>query len=187
MTYLLLQIFICLLIAFVIGLLIGWWIGRRNCAARVSELEAEVSDLNAALTRCEGAKSAVGASASGGGAAAGKAAGAAPLTAAAPIAAAIPIPIPTEPDDLKKVWGIGPKMEEVLNGAGIDTFAELSQTSVERLREIVSAYGSKRLTDIANEEVWPDQAAMAARGDWDELKEYQNKLSWREGGGKPTS
>jgi hypothetical protein len=78
-------------------------------------------------------------------------------------------------------------MEEVLNGAGIDTFAELSRTSVERLREIVAAYGSKRLTDIANEEVWAEQAAMAAKGDWDDLKKYQDKLSWREGGGKPTS
>ena len=179
MPYLFLQIFICLLIAFLIGLLIGWWIGRRNCAARVSELEAEVADLNAALTKCEAAKSAVGASSATPAArAVGGAAGAAAVAAAA---------IPSEPDDLKKIWGIGPKMEEVLNGAGIDTFAELSRTSLERLREIVAAYGSKRLTDIANEEVWAEQAAMAARGDWDELKKYQDQLSWREGGGKPTS
>ncbi len=150
MSYLLAQIFICLLIAFLIGLIIGWWIGRRNCAARVSELEAEVADLNAALTKCEAARSAAGASASAAKSATGAASGAALAAAAMPVAAAIP----TEPDDLKKVWGIGPKMEEVLNGAGIDTFAELSRTSVERLREIVAAYGSKRLTDIANEEVW---------------------------------
>ncbi len=175
MPYLLLQIFICLLIAFLIGLFIGWWIGRRNCAARVSELEAEVSDLHAALTKCEAARSA--------------AAAAMPPAVAMPPAAPMPAaaPIPSEPDDLKQIWGIGPKMEEVLNGAGIDTFAELSRTSVARIREIVAAYGTKRLTDIANEEVWPEQAAMAARGDWDELKKYQEQLSWREGGGKPTS
>lgn len=172
MPYLFLQIFLCLLAAFLIGLLIGWWMWKRSGSSRVSELEADLAACRRSLSECQDAK------ASGAGAGAGSAA---PVAAAMPLAAAIP----TEPDDLKKIWGIGPKMEDLLNGAGINTFAQLSQTSVEKLREIVAAYGSKKLTDIANEEVWPDQAALAARGAWDELKEYQEKLSWREGGGKP--
>ncbi|MBO6575633.1 MAG: hypothetical protein JJ896_11570 [Rhodothermales bacterium] len=168
MSYLLLQILICLLIAFAIGLFIGWLIWRNSNRDRVEELEA-------ALKKCRESKAAPAA---------------APVVAAAPVpaagaAAAVAAASGGGKDDLKIIWGIGPKMEQLLNNAGIETFAELSRTPVPRLQEIVRAYGSKRLTDIANEEVWPDQAAMAARGDWDALKAYQKDLSWREGGGKP--
>jgi predicted flap endonuclease-1-like 5' DNA nuclease len=67
-------------------------------------------------------------------------------------------------DDLIKIEGIGPKVAQVLAEAGITTFQQLADTPVERLREILSAAGSRyRLTDPAT---WPQQASLAAAGDW---------------------
>ncbi|MFT5144961.1 MAG: putative flap endonuclease-1-like 5' DNA nuclease [Rhodothermales bacterium] len=186
MPYLLLQIFLCLLIAFLIGLIIGWWIARNRFRSKLQGLENEVAELRAALAACQTSKTsgARGLSGATAGAAAGAATGGAVAAAAIPLAAPIPS---ADPDDLKVIWGIGPKMEELLKASGINTFRQVAGTSVAQLQEIVAAYGSKRLTDIANEEVWPEQAEMAARGDWAALKAYQEKLSWRDGGGKPTS
>jgi len=77
-------------------------------------------------------------------------------------------------DDLKVVEGIGPKIERLLNDAGIRTFAELARTSVERLREILREAGPRfRLADPTT---WPRQAGMAAEERWDELKDYQDAL-----------
>ena len=48
-----------------------------------------------------------------------------------------------EADDLKKIEGIGPKLEEVFNAAGINTYAELASSSVEKLSEILESAGSR--------------------------------------------
>ncbi len=48
-----------------------------------------------------------------------------------------------EADDLKKIEGIGPKLEEVLNNAGINTYAELGSASIEKMNEILSEAGSR--------------------------------------------
>ena len=77
-------------------------------------------------------------------------------------------------DDLKKIEGIGPKIEALLHGKGIRTFRQLAQTSVERLRKILQEAGSRfRLADPAT---WPRQAQMAADERWDELQDYQDAL-----------
>lgn len=81
----------------------------------------------------------------------------------------------TNPNDLKIVEGIGPKIEGLLNDAGINTWSDLAGTSVERLTEILNAAGERyRLADPST---WPKQAELAASGNWDELKEYQDYLS----------
>lgn len=68
------------------------------------------------------------------------------------------------PDDLIKIEGIGPKMAQVLGEAGITTFAQLAAASPERLREILDAAGNRyRMIDPTT---WPQQAALAADGDW---------------------
>lgn len=46
-------------------------------------------------------------------------------------------------DDLKKVKGIGPKVEELLNKAGIHSYKELANTSVEKLQNILQAAGTR--------------------------------------------
>lgn len=48
-----------------------------------------------------------------------------------------------EADDLKKIEGVGPKLAEVLNAAGINTYAELAAASVEKMNEILEEAGSR--------------------------------------------
>jgi len=79
-----------------------------------------------------------------------------------------------EADDLRKIEGIGPKIAEIFNLAGISTFADLAGTSVEKLSEILTDAGSKYASK--NPGTWPEQAKLAAEGNWDELKDLQEKL-----------
>ena len=75
---------------------------------------------------------------------------------------------PSKPDDLTKLWGIGPKFNELLQSKGITTFVQLSTTEVEKIRTIITESDMK--ARLANEETWPEQARLAANGDWDGLK-----------------
>jgi predicted flap endonuclease-1-like 5' DNA nuclease len=71
------------------------------------------------------------------------------------------------PDDLTRIEGIGPKMAQVLGEAGITTFVQLAATTPARLREILDAAGNRyRMIDPGS---WPEQAALAATGDWSEF------------------
>ncbi|VAW15569.1 LSU ribosomal protein L21p [hydrothermal vent metagenome] len=77
-------------------------------------------------------------------------------------------------DDLKKVEGIGPKIAEIFNNAGIVTFADLAKTSVKKLETILTEAGSRYASK--NPGSWPKQAKMAADGKWDELKKWQDEV-----------
>ena len=77
-------------------------------------------------------------------------------------------------DDLKKIEGIGPKIEELFHAAGITTFAQLSETATERLEAILSEAGPRFSTH--NPSTWAQQAGLAAAGKWDELKAWQDEL-----------
>ncbi|MGS2741288.1 50S ribosomal protein L21 [Sinomicrobium sp. M5D2P17] len=77
-------------------------------------------------------------------------------------------------DDLKKVEGIGPKIAELFNSAGILTYADLAATSVDKLKDILTEAGPNYANKIPD--TWPQQAQLAADGKWDELKELQEKL-----------
>jgi predicted flap endonuclease-1-like 5' DNA nuclease len=79
-------------------------------------------------------------------------------------------PIPQ--DDLIRIEGIGPKISTVVFAAGITTFAELSSTDVERLEAILDEAG----IHTANPSTWPEQARLAAQGQWDDLKELQDRI-----------
>ncbi len=71
-------------------------------------------------------------------------------------------------DDLTKIEGIGPKVAQLLADAGITSFAALAAVPVAHLRDLLSAAGSRyRLIDPAT---WPEQAALAAQGDWAAFK-----------------
>ena len=74
-------------------------------------------------------------------------------------------------DDLKKVEGIGPKIAETLNNAGISTFAELAKTDAAKIAEIIADVRGNHVTDT-----WPKQAQLAADGKWDELQKWQDEL-----------
>jgi large subunit ribosomal protein L27 len=78
-------------------------------------------------------------------------------------------------DDFKKIEGIGPKIAELFNNEGILTFAQLAETSTERMQEILVAAGSRYASH--NPGTWAKQSAMAAAGQWDELKAWQDEMN----------
>ena len=77
-----------------------------------------------------------------------------------------------EPDDLKKIEGIGPKISGLLQEKGILTFAQLANTQVETLRQFMLDAKLR----IARPDTWPEQAALAAAGKWEELDTLQDNL-----------
>ncbi len=106
--------------------------------------------------------------------------GAKPKAAAKAASAAPAVPVfnfagkKYKQDDLTIVEGIGPKIAELLQGAGISSWAQLAVTSPYRLREILDGGGSQ--FNIHDPETWPKQAGMAADGKWDELQKLQDEL-----------
>lgn len=83
-------------------------------------------------------------------------------------------------DDLKIIEGVGPKIETLLKEGGLSTWAELAAAPVERIKEILDAAGPRY--QMHDPSTWPAQAKLAAEGNWDELKAYQESLS----GGRDT-
>ena len=81
--------------------------------------------------------------------------------------------IPPKPDDLKRIEGIGPKITALLQEAGIRTFAQLAAAEVSRLEEILA---EASLSALAKPATWPEQASLAAAGDWQALEALQNEL-----------
>jgi predicted flap endonuclease-1-like 5' DNA nuclease len=78
------------------------------------------------------------------------------------------------PDDLKKIEGIGPVIEGLLNKANIYTFKKLAATPVGGLRDILEEAGERfRIHDPAT---WPDQAELARDGKWEQLQKMQDEL-----------
>ena len=83
--------------------------------------------------------------------------------------------VPAKTDDLKIVEGIGPKIAKLLNEAGIRTYSDLANSSLEQLKEVLRNAGDRyRIHDPST---WPDQARLAANSELDKLKEYQDFLS----------
>ena len=77
-------------------------------------------------------------------------------------------------DDLTKIEGIGPKIAEALTEAGVSSYAELASKSAEEVKAILdAAEGNFGSHDPAT---WSKQADMAAKGEWDELKKWQDEL-----------
>jgi predicted flap endonuclease-1-like 5' DNA nuclease len=90
-----------------------------------------------------------------------------------PVEAPPPSPEPpVEPDDLRRIEGIGPKISGALQAAGITTFAQVASSTPEELHRMVKAAGVR----VAFPESWPEQAGLAAKGDWEALKTLQSTL-----------
>lgn len=80
---------------------------------------------------------------------------------------------PAAPDDLAIIEGIGPKIAEVLQAAGITTFNQLAATDTDRLRDILQKGGIR----LADPSTWAEQARLAAAGDQAGLKALQDRLN----------
>ncbi len=74
-------------------------------------------------------------------------------------------------DDLALIEGIGPKIAQALNKAGIKSFAQLGKTPVENIKQVLA---EAQLP--ADPTTWPEQAQLAAEGKMDELKKLQDVL-----------
>ena len=85
-------------------------------------------------------------------------------------------------NDLKVIEGIGPKIAELLNNAGIVSWNALSNADPVKLKEILAEAGPRYT--MHNPTTWPIQAKMVVDGKFDELKVYQDRL---EGGIEPGS
>ncbi len=77
-------------------------------------------------------------------------------------------------NDLKLVEGIGPKIEELFHNAGITTWEQLANTSVDKMKEILAEAGSRY--QMHDPSTWAKQAEMAAAGNWEALQQYQDEL-----------
>jgi predicted flap endonuclease-1-like 5' DNA nuclease len=124
---------------------IGWWIARRMFAARIADLKTSITAKRNDLDDCRRSK---------------------------PTVDTI---LPSKADDLKKIEGIGPKIEELLNAAGITNFTQLASTDSSHIKDILDAAGPRFQMHDAS--TWPQQATLARDGKWDILKSFQDELN----------
>ena len=80
-------------------------------------------------------------------------------------------------EELTKIEGIGPKVQEILYSAGITTFAGLAGADPADISGVLEENG----LGMHQPQTWPQQAALARDGKWDELATLQDELD----GGKP--
>ncbi|HFC11750.1 MAG TPA: hypothetical protein ENJ56_02815 [Anaerolineae bacterium] len=85
---------------------------------------------------------------------------------------------PTEPDDLTRIHGIGPKIASILNENGITTFVALAATAPEDIGKLLDAQpGDKfRLATDEVRESWRAQAKAAVAEDWERFKHLAAKF-----------
>ncbi len=84
-------------------------------------------------------------------------------------------------NDLKIVEGIGPKIAEILNNDGITTWEQLGNAPISRLKNILSDAGERFA--FHKPDTWPKQSKLAAEYNWNELKKLQDYL---DGGKEPS-
>ena len=82
--------------------------------------------------------------------------------------------IKTKPDDLVIIEGIGPKIAVVLATNGITTFAHLATADPVAVKDMLK--NSRGRFNMAKPDTWPQQAELAAAGNWDALKKLQDEL-----------
>lgn len=81
---------------------------------------------------------------------------------------------PITKDNLKLIEGIGPKIEGLLNEAGIHSFEDLKAAKKKQLKDILTKAGSRY--KMHDPSTWEKQAKLAAAGKMEELKKWQDEL-----------
>lgn len=77
-----------------------------------------------------------------------------------------------QPDDLTIIEGIGPKINQLLHDAGIQTFAQLAETGVESLKAILEPAGL-RFIDPGS---WAEQAQLVSEGKMEAFAQLTSRL-----------
>jgi len=83
-------------------------------------------------------------------------------------------------NDLQIIEGIGPKIEKFLRRSSIDTWKKLADGDAEAISEMLVTEGGDRYK-MHDPTTWSKQALMAHEGKWKELKVLQDELL----GGRP--
>ena len=194
-----------LIIGAVLGWLISmlldwnWWSDRRYCSedelrlrSEVDELEGRVAEFKRerAQHKTEQSKSAkrvsykkvqkskVGAGVVGAGLAGAGVVAAKAKSARAKKPERLPVNKPGKKiaaDDLQKIWGIGPASETVLNDNGIYTYEQLGNSNQGELRTMLD--DSRGTFNMVREDTWPEQARLAANGQWHELAAQHESIT----------
>lgn len=81
----------------------------------------------------------------------------------------------TPHDHLELIEGIGPKIAAVLRAKDIVSFGQLAAMTPEQISALLQEAGPK--FRLANPGSWPQQARLAAAGDWDALEKLQKELT----------
>ena len=83
-------------------------------------------------------------------------------------------------NDLQIIEGIGPKIEKLLRRSSIDTWKKLADGDAEAISEMLVTEGGPRYK-LHDPTTWSEQALLAHEGKWEELKTLQDELQ----GGRP--
>jgi F-type H+-transporting ATPase subunit gamma len=78
-----------------------------------------------------------------------------------------------KPDDFTVIKGVGKKMSQALIEGGITTYTQLASKSEEEIQAVLEKTGMRFAPSIPT---WAEQAAYAAKGDWDGLQAFQDTL-----------
>ena len=84
----------------------------------------------------------------------------------------------TMEDNLTYLSGIGPKVSSILKSEGINTFAKLATTNIDRIQEVLEA-ANPSLLRLTNPTTWSDQAKLAAEEEWEALAKLQEDIKSR--------
>ncbi|MGK0365602.1 MAG: putative flap endonuclease-1-like 5' DNA nuclease [Saprospiraceae bacterium] len=77
-------------------------------------------------------------------------------------------------DNLTKIEGVGPKIASLLIADGIVTFVDLSKAELTQLETVLKNAGPR--FKMHKPTTWAEQAKLAAKGNWAELKKLQDAL-----------
>ena len=185
-----------LLLAFILGFAIGYFLKNRlardgatadkttagdpAATARIAALEAELEERRAATPALAAANAPVATSiakASAASTTTTKTTPRKPNAKAAAldlVAAKTALGTTVKLDDLKLIEGIGPRIEALFKADGVTTWRELSKANVERLQGVLDAAGPRY--KMHNPGSWPKQAGLLADGKWAEFKTLTDKL-----------
>lgn len=76
--------------------------------------------------------------------------------------------------DFTVLEGIGPYYDKALHAVGFTSFADIAAADPDAILEKLLAANYRRHPTIPS---WPKQAAFAAKGDWDGLEAFKQKLT----------
>lgn len=84
--------------------------------------------------------------------------------------------------NLKIVEGVGPKIESLMNAAGIKSWSDLASAPPSKIQTILDEAGPRYR--VHDPKTWPEQARLANEDKWEELIAFQKDLSGGKAGVK---